>query len=180
MPVIPLPTQQQPGDGQYYFPESVVISHTEDVHASSAQLLAQHLKERLHVDSSVVLATEVPEAGAAVSLVCESQGVESLSALPNSQESYDLRINDDGIRIRSQAAHGVFHGVQSLLQLLPPTPVDGGVCLDHQQASASGYSVKLYCSRALPPAQMEVQAITADLVPDRLVLVYALEQPDTD
>ena len=51
-------------------------------------------------------------------------GLESLSRLPNPREAYRLSITKNQILIQAQAAHGLFNGVQTLLQLLPPIPAE--------------------------------------------------------
>ena len=73
-------------------------------------------------------------AGAGPIWLCVQPELESLSKLPNSREAYRLSSTDSGILIQAQAAHGLFNGVQTLLQLLPPTEGQD-IQLENMQAS---------------------------------------------
>lgn len=44
-----------------------------------------------------------------------------LDELQNAAEAYQVGVSEKRISIRAATAHGLFNGVQSLLQLLPPT-----------------------------------------------------------
>ena len=69
-------------------------------------------------------------------LSVESEGVPSIEGLPHLDEAYDLRITDMGIAIRANNAHGLFNGVISLLQLLPPcAPMNDDIKLECMEAS---------------------------------------------
>lgn len=41
--------------------------------------------------------------------------------LPNAAEAYQLLVSDRLVQIKATTANGLFNGVQSFLQLLPPT-----------------------------------------------------------
>lgn len=70
-----------------------------------------------------------------VLLSVESEGVPTLEGLPHIHEAYDLRITDMGIAVRANAAHGLFNGVISLLQLLPPcAPMSSDIKLECMEA----------------------------------------------
>lgn len=58
--------------------------------------------------------------GLPVMLSCDTDGVVSLEGLPHIDEAYEMRISGAGIAIRAQKPHGLFNGVMSLMQLLPP------------------------------------------------------------
>lgn len=74
-------------------------------------------------------------------LSVESEGVPSLEGLPHVNEAYDLHITDMGIAIRASGAHGLFNGVISLLQLLPPcAPMNDDIKLECMEACPSSYS----------------------------------------
>ncbi len=74
-------------------------------------------------------------------LSVESEGVPSLEGLPHVEEAYNLQITDMGIAIRASAAHGLFNGVISLLQLLPPcAPMNDDIRLECMEARLSSDS----------------------------------------
>lgn len=69
-------------------------------------------------------------------LSVESEGVPSIEGLPHVHEAYDMRITDMGIAIRANGAHGLFNGVISLLQLLPPcAPMNDDIKLECMEAN---------------------------------------------
>ncbi len=57
----------------------------------------------------------------------KSVGARSPSAVAS--EVYELEISEAGVLLTAQEAHGLFNGVQSLIQLLPPTPVQENIRL---------------------------------------------------
>ena len=131
MPVIPFPAQHQSHDGQLYLSDAVVIRHSEDAAvASAAQLLCSHLQERLQLAAAVESVTETLDHSGAITLLVEPDEIESLAAFPNKQEAYELTISEEGVSVRANAPQGLLHGVQSLIQLLPPLPMEGDVSLD--------------------------------------------------
>ena len=136
MPVIPWPVHYQSTDGQFYVPDDPVISYSGAGIARTAQLLQLHLEQRLRLSPVVAPAEELGQS-VSISLVCESEKISTLAPLPNDQEAYELNVSESSILIRAHAAHGVFHGVQTLIQLLPPNHSDGGISLDCVQVSCS-------------------------------------------
>jgi hexosaminidase len=90
--------------GCFQFPDRFRLA-TDDRTGSEATLLVAALQARGYQATDTGPATvtlEIEADGAAVA-----------------QEGYHLSVRRDGIHIRSAAKHGLFHGVQSLLQLLP-------------------------------------------------------------
>ena len=74
--------------------------------------------------------------GLPVMLSCDTDGVASLDGLPNIGEAYEMRITGAGIAIRAQKPHGLFNGVMSLMQLLPPyVQMSGDIRLDCMEVS---------------------------------------------
>ena len=69
-------------------------------------------------------------------LSCEGDGVASLEGLPHIDEAYEMHISEAGIAIRAQKSHGLFNGVISLMQLLPPyAQMSGDIKLDCMEVS---------------------------------------------
>ncbi len=76
--------------------------------------------------------------GLPVMLSCDADGVASLEGLPHIEEAYEMRISGAGISIRAQKPHGLFNGVMSLMQLLPPyAQMSGDIRLDCMEVSCS-------------------------------------------
>lgn len=70
-------------------------------------------------------------------LSCDIDGVASLEGLPNIDEAYEMRISEAGIAIRARKPHGLFNGVISLMQLLPPyAQMSGDIKLDCMEVSS--------------------------------------------
>ena len=57
-------------------------------------------------------------------------GCRELQGLCNSAEAYQLDVAEAGIRITGLTPHGLFNGVQTLLQLLPASAGSEDVQLD--------------------------------------------------
>ena len=129
MPVIPWPSQYQTTEGQFECPDSVAISYHGEGLARTAELLRDHLETRLQLTCSLGTAEEVGDT-ASISLVREGEPIQSLASLPNGQDGYQLDVGEARVVVRGQSAQGVFHGVQSLLQMLPSSPLEGGISLD--------------------------------------------------
>lgn len=69
-------------------------------------------------------------------LSCEADGVASLEGFPHIDEAYEMHINEAGIAIRAEKPHGLFNGVISLMQLLPPyAQMSGDIKLDCVEVS---------------------------------------------
>ena len=86
--------------------------------------------------------------GLPVMLSCDADGVASLEGLPHIDEAYEMRITGAGIAIRAQKPHGLFNGVMSLMQLLPPyAQMSGDIKLDCMEVSSNAGTV--YAPRAL-------------------------------
>ena len=61
-------------------------------------------------------------------------GARSPSAVAS--EVYELEVSEAGVLITAQEAHGLFNGVQSLVQLLPPTPMQENIRLSCLKVSS--------------------------------------------
>ena len=64
----------------------------------------------------------------------KSAGARSPSTVAS--EVYELDISEAGVLITAQEAHGLFNGVQSLVQLLPPTPMQENIRLSCLRVSS--------------------------------------------
>src|SRR5699024_4615481 len=103
--VIPHPnTLERAPDGAYRLTNETTISAPPEIHA-----LAQRLQEQLRA------ATGLP-----LPLVDRGGHIELLLAEQLGPEAYQLHSHDGGVRLSAGDRPGLWHGVQTLLQLLPP------------------------------------------------------------
>ncbi|MEO6475105.1 beta-N-acetylhexosaminidase [Luteolibacter sp.] len=103
LPLIPWPQSVKEGEGRYRFPEDVSISSPAELRNEASQLtrrLTTGLGRRIKA-----------AAGGRIRL-----GIST--ALP--PEGYRLVVDGKGISIEGRDPAGVFYGVQTLLQLMPP------------------------------------------------------------
>lgn len=128
MGIIPAPLRVTQVEGSFRLPELVTVGHQDNESRATADYLVDYFQERLQLDSSAELAA-APEGGQIVSLRL-SQDLPSLVELPHSSEAYELKILPEGISLSALRPHGLFNGVQSLLQLLPATPPADEVLLE--------------------------------------------------
>lgn len=103
--VIPHPnTLERAADGAYRLTAETTISAPPEMH-----VLAQRLQEQLRA------ATGLP-----LPLVDRGGHIELLLAEQLGPEAYQLHSHDGGVRLSAGDRPGLWHGVQTLLQLLPP------------------------------------------------------------
>ncbi|BDA48591.1 beta-hexosaminidase [Coccomyxa sp. Obi] len=130
--IIPLPREWNLLPGTYDLPQNVSIGFQ----GVGSEDIAHYLSEYMDAIVSSVDLKQVDNPDSSlpdlpILLSVESEGVPSIEGLPHVDEAYDLRITDMGIAIRANAAHGLFNGVISLLQLLPPcAPMNDDIKLE--------------------------------------------------
>lgn len=107
--IIPTPVRLQEGKDSSELSNSFKIYYRDGL-ANEANYLASSLKDVLGTEFTLV--TSQP-AGACITLAL---GRASASSSP---ESYQLKINGQGIQINGGGAAGVFYGIQSLRALIP-------------------------------------------------------------
>jgi hexosaminidase len=117
--VIPQPLSVTPGKGQFVF-----TSRAQIVAPASAQALAEQLRDYLRPATGFPLPIVRTGTAGGVSLVID-HGLKQLGP-----EGYRLEVTRAGVRIRAYSQAGIFYGIQTLRQLLPPdvmrrTRVDG-------------------------------------------------------
>ena len=111
--IIPLPQQIMVGSGAFAIDSSTSIrlSDKQPELESAAELFAEVIKPSSGIDLPIEQAS--PEnRGNAISLVIENRGL--------GDEGYELDVTKTGIKITASTPQGIFYGLQSLRQLLPP------------------------------------------------------------
>lgn len=115
-PVIPLPLHYESLPGQCKLPTNLLIGCSGEGITEVGSYLASYLTEHLQWDAQAHVADRQSR-NHRVFLCC--QETPELAELKNNDEAYLLEVREDGIVIQGNRPHGVFNGVQSLIQLLP-------------------------------------------------------------
>jgi len=111
--IIPLPQQISVGSGAFAIDSSTSIrlSDKQPGLESAAELFAGVIKPSSGIDLPIEQAS-AESRGNAISLVLENRGL--------GDEGYELDVTKTGIEITASTPQGIFYGLQSLRQLLPP------------------------------------------------------------
>lgn len=104
--IVPRPLSIEPGEGQLLLEKGTALYASPGLDFETA-----FLKERL----GSVLAFDIP-----VVKTPSEGGISLVLAEGYGPEAYSLRVNAEGVRIEASASAGIFYGVQTLLQMLPP------------------------------------------------------------
>lgn len=120
MGVIPAPLAYERGDGEHTLVDQVNITCEGKGSDAVGRYLADLLEERYELQADVDVASP---SGAGhdgdIQLTRVVEPLDSLANLSVPSEAYELEITDDAIAIRAMENHGLFNGVQTLIQLLP-------------------------------------------------------------
>jgi len=107
--VIPLPQKTEPLKGTFVFRTDMRIFYNHHDLLFSAQYLAKRIGQEVTISTNIGYSKK-----AGIQLLLSEQ-----CPVAN-PEGYELLINTDKITITARTAAGVFYGIQTLLQLLPP------------------------------------------------------------
>lgn len=110
--IIPRPVRLEKAKGSFRLTAGTVIRASEDV-AADAQFLAEALRPATGFPLPVVTGKR-GKGGDAEEIRLD------IDRKADQPEAYNLEVASDGVEIRGGTAAGVFHGIQTLLQLLPP------------------------------------------------------------
>eukprot|EP00884_Botryococcus_braunii_P002082 jgi/Botrbrau1/11875/Bobra.126_2s0010.1 len=117
--VIPLPLHYEALPGQCKLPRNLLIGCCGQGALDIGSFLASYLTDSLQLDAHAQSA-DARSNNHRIYLCCTESP--QLADLPNNDEAYELLVAEDGVRIQGSRPHGVFNGVQSLIQLLPSQP----------------------------------------------------------
>lgn len=114
--LIPRPASVKKETGSYTLPKSLMLSY-----GNKAELkgMAERLATQLRGTTGIDVSLGTPASSAPIELVLSD-------AAKTAPEGYKLDVNSRGIKIEASTAAGIFYGIQTLLQLLPPD-VEGNV-----------------------------------------------------
>lgn len=138
--VIPKPVETTPTDETFRLTEETAIRFD----GGDARPIANYLADRLRPPTGFDLPVEQgADPSEAIALVLDD------SAREGGEEAYDLTIGTAGIELRATAPPGLFAGVGTIRQLLPPEiesetvehgpwPVPGGTIRDHPRFAYRG------------------------------------------
>ena len=104
--IVPRPLSIEPGEGQLLLEKGTALYASPGLDFETA-FLRERLGSVLAFDIPVV---KTPSEGGISLVLTEGYG----------PEAYSLRVDADGVRIEASAPAGIFYGVQTLLQMLPP------------------------------------------------------------
>lgn len=104
--IVPRPLSIEPGEGQLLLEKGTALYASPGLDFETA-FLRERLGSVLAFDIPVV---KTPSEGGISLVLTEGYG----------PEAYSLRVNAEGVRIEASASAGIFYGVQTLLQMLPP------------------------------------------------------------
>ena len=106
--IVPKPTSESYGDGEFVITNKSCLVYNSNVRESALYLL-NYLPFKQILSSSKVMAGDI------------ELGINRYI----DEEGYRLTIDKDNIRIIGGSNRGVFNGIQTLLQLLPPQIYSG-------------------------------------------------------
>jgi hexosaminidase len=115
--IIPQPASIKAGQGSFPLNNNTALFLSTDLDNQTSSLLTKTLRN--HIGFSLPL-TKTSQAKKAISLFLNKTKEQE-----SCKEGYTLVVDHNGISIRANYANGLFYGIQTLLQLLPPYPREG-------------------------------------------------------
>ena len=125
--IVPRPLSIEPGEGQLLLEKGTALYASPGLDFETA-FLRERLGSVLAFDIPVV---KTPSEGGISLVLTEGYG----------PEAYSLRVDADGVRIEASAPAGIFYGVQTLLQMLPPA-VYGDTSLELTRCALDAVTVE--------------------------------------
>ena len=112
--IIPLPQQFSVDEGRFRIDSStrICLSSNDLELASAAELFAGLIRQSSDMELPIDQLSSREDPGNVISLVLADRGL--------GDEGYELVVKKSGILITAKTSQGIFYGLQSLRQLLPP------------------------------------------------------------
>ena len=133
MSIIPAPVLLESRDGEHTLVDQVRIACEGKGTDAVGQYLANFLEDRYELQADVEVAE--PSGLSCVLLNRVTEPLDSLANLPVPSEAYELEVTEVAIIIRAMENHGLFNGVQTLIQLLPAAATLDAISLQCVKAS---------------------------------------------
>jgi len=137
MGIIPAPLVFESLEGEHTLVDQVRIACEGKGTDAVGQYLADYLEERYELQADVDVAE--PSGSTCegdVVLTRVSEPIDSLANLAVPSEAYELEVTEFAINIRAMENHGLFNGVQTLIQLLPAAATLDAISLQCVKARA--------------------------------------------
>ncbi len=113
--IVPRPEQVQVNPGHFSFDkDSHILVETPNSLQFESHYLANYLKEKGGMDLNVVYVSDVKNSGKDIIL-------QLVPGISNSNDGYQMRVNEKSVTINANTSAGIFYGIQSLIQLFPPS-----------------------------------------------------------
>ena len=112
--IIPEPVSITAGAGHFKLNSNTPIVISKDT--PQLRHLARYLSDKLHTATWMFaeITSKQVTADSSIVLVTSSEGT------PDHEEGYSLTVTPAQVEIRARSSNGLFYGIQTLLQLLPP------------------------------------------------------------
>ncbi len=117
IPIVPSPQIIKPGNGNFQLNKDInilIVGSKADLKFSAEQI-KETLKSYLNISAKII-----SNNSAASGIILSLNDFKSEENIPIAvkDQSYNLTVNEDGIKITSPSAKGIFYGTMSLVQLL--------------------------------------------------------------
>lgn len=159
---IPLPVKVESGSGSFRMPDLLEINYSPEVKPLAGYL--EHELKKIYFFYSVKKTERRGEPETFSGTV--GLYIDSYEEIP--AEGYILDVSPDGIIITSKDYGGVFNGIQTLLQMLPLSPVFSGVSRDLTEIHITDYPRLAYRGMMLDVARTFVPKETVKKYIDNL------------
>jgi len=124
--LVPLPVSIEEGVGSFQLgPHSRLLVSPQA--EETANYLAKKLRAATHYALPIIKNTQPSAQKQEGDIVLSLQPQAVLPNLEHPQEAYTMDVTTQYVEIQASATTGLFYGVQSLLQLLPPTVNSGNI-----------------------------------------------------
>jgi len=112
--IIPLPQQFSVDEGRFRIDSStrICLSSNDLELASAAELFTGLIRQSSDMELPIDQLSTREDPGNAISLILADRGL--------GEEGYELVVKKSGILITAKTSQGIFYGLQSVRQLLPP------------------------------------------------------------
>ena len=113
--IIPRPAEMKILEGNFEIGSNtkLIYDHTNKDLVRIAEFLSKHLEEYYHISLSSAPSNE------------KSVQFKIIPSSNLNKEGYLMKIDQDGVLITAPSVNGIFYGVQTLKQMLPPQPSSG-------------------------------------------------------